>query len=76
MENINKLAAPMIEAWAFEVFSEIRDDFENKYKLINVEAQERLGMSDIILQFRKNEDVITGNIDVKATSNNIKNSGK
>ena len=76
LENINKLAAPLIEAWAFETFLEIRDESENKYRLINVEAQERLGMSDIILQFRKNKNVITGNIDVKATSNNIKNSGK
>ena len=76
LENINKLAATLIEAWAFETFLEIRDESENKYRLINVEAQERLGMSDIILQFRKNKNVITGNIDVKATSNNIKNSGK
>lgn len=76
LENINKFAAPLIEAWAFETFLEIRDESENKYRLINVEAQERLGMSDIILQFRKNKNVITGNIDVKATSNNIKNSGK
>lgn len=43
----------MIEAWATEVFSGIRDNLNNKYNLINVEAQERLGMSDIILQFKK-----------------------
>lgn len=51
LENINKIAGPMIEAWAGEVFSGIRDDMNNKYHLINVEAQERLGMADIILQF-------------------------
>ena len=76
LENINKIAGPMIEAWAGEVFSGIRDDSDNPYCLINVEAQERLGMADIILQFRKGNQVLTGNIDVKATANDIPNSGK
>lgn len=76
LENINKIAGPMIEAWAFEVFSGIRDEDDNAFGLINVEAQERLGMADIILQFRKQNDVITGNVDVKATANDIPNSGK
>lgn len=76
LENINKIAGPMIEAWAGEVFSGIRDDSNNMYHLINVEAQERLGMADIILQFRKGEMVLTGNVDVKATANDIPNSGK
>lgn len=71
LENINKIAGPMIEAWAGEVFSGIRDNMDNKYNLINVEAQERLGMADIILQFRKGGTVLTGNIDVKATANDI-----
>lgn len=76
LENINKIAGPMIEAWAGEVFSGIRDDMNNEYNLINVEAQERLGMSDIILQFRKGKNILTGNVDVKATANDIPNSGK
>lgn len=76
LENINKIAGPMIEAWAGEVFSGIRDDVNNTYNLINVEAQERLGMSDIILQFKKGDNVLTGNVDVKATANDIPNSGK
>lgn len=76
LENINKIAGPMIEAWAGEVFAGIRDNMDNKYNLINVEAQERLGMADIILQFRKNSKVLTGNVDVKATANDIPNSGK
>ena len=75
LENINKIAGPMIEASALEVFSAIRDDTENKYNLINVEAQERLGVADIVLQFRKNNQILTGNIDVKATANDIPNSG-
>jgi len=52
LENINKIAGPMIEAWAFEVFSGIRDGSDNNYSLINVEAQERLGMADITFQYR------------------------
>lgn len=40
LENINKIAGPMIEAWAGEVFSGIRDEKDNPYYLINVEAQE------------------------------------
>lgn len=76
LENINKIAGPMIEAWAGEVFSGIRDSRDNEYCLINVEAQERLGLSDIVLQFKKSGNVITGNIDVKATANDIPGSGK
>lgn len=76
LENINKIAGLMIEAWANEVFSGIRDNLENKFNLINVEAQERLGMADIILQFKKENGVITGNVDVKATSNDIPKSGR
>lgn len=66
----------MIEAWACEVFTGIRDDTDNLYNLVNVEAQERLGMADIILQFRKDKTVLTGNVDVKATADDIPNSGK
>lgn len=76
LENINKIAGPMIEAWAGEVFAGIRDDLNNEYDLINVEAQERLGMADIILQFRKGDRVLTGNVDVKATADDIPGSGK
>ena len=76
LKDINKIAGPLIEAWAYEVFAGIRDDDNNIYNLINAEAQERLGMSDIILQFRKGKSIITGNIDVKATADDIKGSGK
>lgn len=76
LENINKIAGPMIEAWAGEVFSGIRDIQNNKYNLIHVEAQERLGMADIILQFKRNDTVLTGSVDVKATANDIDNAGK
>ena len=76
LENINKIAGPMIEAWACEVFEGIRDESDNGYRLINVEAQERLGMADVILQFKKDNRVLTGNVDVKATANDILDSGK
>lgn len=79
MENVNKIAGPFVEAWAFEIFSEALEDENNTYNLINVEAGERLNMADVILQFkktRKRSSVVTGNVDVKATSNDIANSGK
>jgi hypothetical protein len=79
MENINKVAGPFVEAWAFEVFNDVLEDGDNKYNLINVEAGERLNMADIILQFkrnRKNQSSTTGYVDVKATSNDIEGSGK
>ena len=76
LENINKIAGPMIEAWAGEVFEGIRDTNDNIYSLINVETQHRLEIADIILQFKKENKVLTGSIDVKATSNDIPESGK
>ena len=79
MENVNKIAGPFIEAWALETFSEILEDENNEYQLVNVEAGERLNMADVILQFkrkRKRQSSITANVDVKATSKDIKNSGK
>jgi len=79
MENINKVAGPFIEAWAFEIFNNVLEDENNKYQLINVEAGERLNMADIILQFkrkRKNQSSVTGFVDVKATSKDIEGSGK
>jgi hypothetical protein len=79
MENINKIAGPFIEAWAIETFSNVLEDPNNMYSLINVEAQERLYKADIILQFkkeRKKEMGVTAEIDVKATAEDIVSSGK
>lgn len=79
MENINKIAGPFIEAWAFETFQDAFHDTHNPYSLINVEAKERLYRADLILQFqkkRKRESSITAEVDVKATSENITSSGK
>lgn len=79
MENINKIAGPFVEAWTGEVFSDVIEDEKNIYNLINVEIGNRLNFSDITLQFyrsRKNSSSVTSQIDVKATSKDIKNSGK
>jgi hypothetical protein len=79
MENVNKIAGPFVEAWAFEIFTECLEDENNKYQLVNVEAGERLNMADVILQFkktRKRSEIVTGSVDVKATSNDIAGSGK
>jgi hypothetical protein len=78
MENINKIAGPFVEAWAAEIFSEVASS-GNNWKLINVEAKERLSMADIVLQFKKERilgSTVTAAVDVKATAEDIKESGK
>lgn len=78
MENVNKIAGPFIEAWAYEIFDESNSK-DNKYDLINVEPCGRLHLADVILQFKRNSTKkigVTGNVDVKATSIDIKGSGK
>lgn len=79
MENVNKIAGPFVEAWAYEVFEDSLESPENKYHLLNVEAGERLNMADVILQFKKvnkRSESVTGHVDVKATSQDIQGSGK
>ena len=79
LENINKIAGPLVEAWAFETFENVFEDNLNRYQLIHVEAMPRLNMADIVLQFkrqRKTESAITVEIDVKSTSEDIDSSGK
>lgn len=76
MENINKLAGPLIEAWAFKIFSEQLG--KSQFQIVNIEAGERLNMTDIVLQVKRSEleQAIVGNIDVKSTSQDIPTSGK
>ncbi|AQQ10115.1 Type-2 restriction enzyme HpaI [Sedimentisphaera cyanobacteriorum] len=79
MENINKIGGPIVEAWAFETFYNISEDNGNKYNLINVEAQQRLHMADVVLQFKKeraSETGVTSEVDVKATSEDFQSSGR
>lgn len=80
LENINKVAGPFVEAWAVEQFEDVADNLANEYTLINVQAGKRLDPFDIILQFkRKNQirqEYASANVDVKATSEDITSSGK
>lgn len=79
MENVNKIAGPFVEAWAEELFESIADASGNKWDLIHVESCKRLEMADVILQFKhktQNGDIVSANVDVKATSENIDSSGK
>lgn len=79
MENINKIAGPFVEAWAYETFHGVMEDQNNRYHLINVEAQQRLHMADVILQFQKKRKVesgVTAEVDVKATSEDFESSGR
>lgn len=79
MENINKIAGPIVEAWAAELFECISQNNGNKWNLVHSEACPRLGMADIILQFKKTTtfgSVITANVDSKATAEDFENSGK
>lgn len=79
MENINKIAGPIVEAWAGELFENIAVDSRNQWNLIHTEACSRLGMADIILQFKKKTTfgtVVTANVDSKATAEDLEKSGK
>ncbi|WP_208630079.1 S1 domain-containing protein [Gluconacetobacter entanii] len=79
MENINKIAGPFVEAWAYEIFYNEKQRFDGKYSLINVETRPRLHMADVILQFKKKRIVgntVTAEVDVKATAEDIEGSGK
>jgi len=79
MENINKIAGPFMEAWAFKIFSIVMENSDNKYQLINIQAQQRLSKADVILQFRKERKVemgVTAEVDVKATAQVAVNSRK
>jgi len=79
LENINKVAGPFVEAWALEQFEIIADDKGNSYELINVEPGRRLDPFDIVLQFKRKTRkaaYVSANVDVKATAEDIKTSGR
>ena len=83
LDNINKLAAPLIESWAATVFGDIAQVSGNEFNLINVEVGvNRTDLADVILQFKRtdlnqpNPNYTTGNVDIKSTADTIKNSGK
>lgn len=79
MENINKIAGPIVEAWADELFENISNQNGNEWDLIHSEACSRLGMADIILQFKRKTSfgsVVTANVDSKTTAEDLEKSGK
>lgn len=79
MENINKIAGPFVEAWAGELFESIAQNDQNEWNLVHSETCPRLGMADIILQFKKKTtfgSVVTANVDSKATAEDLEKSGK
>ena len=79
MESINKIAGPIVEAWASELFESIAQKNGNEWNLIHSEACPRLGMADVILQFKKKTtfgSVVTANVDSKATAEDLEKSGK
>ena len=79
MENVNKIAGPFVEAWAGELFEHIADTPNNGWDLIHVESCRRLDMADVILQFRHSSsmgEMVSANVDVKATAEDFNNSGK
>ena len=79
MENVNKIAGPFVEAWARELFEHIADTPDNGWDLIHVESCRRLDMADVILQFRHRTamgEMVSANVDVKATAEDFNNSGK
>lgn len=77
LDNINKLAAPLIESWAAGIFKKVNNNKDNEYSLVNVEVgTRRTDLADIILQFHYKNNYSTTDIDVKSTVDTIKNSGK
>jgi hypothetical protein len=79
MENINKIAGPFVEAWAYETFYDAIQNPIGGFELINVEARARLDIADITLQFRRprgHQTGITVEVDTKATAEDIDSSGK
>lgn len=76
LENINKVAGPFVEAWALERFEAISDDPKNPYELVHVEAGARLDPHDVVLQFKRKDHYVSSSVDVKATAEDIPNSGK
>lgn len=76
MENIHRIAAPIVEAWAIELFEDHLDSPE--YQLIGVEGSiRRTDLVDVVLSFkRKHQPGFSAQVDVKSTAEDIKTSGK
>ncbi|MCW5934448.1 MAG: restriction endonuclease [Fimbriimonadia bacterium] len=79
LENINKIAGPIIEAWVLEQFEETVSNSPSNYQVVHVQSGKRLDFFDLIVQFKRKNDSespINANIDVKTTSEDIRTAGK
>lgn len=73
IENINKIAGPLIEAWVTEAFEDYSETDPNFVKL---ESQTRLDLADLVLRFKIEDQLIDCSLDVKSSSLNINKSGR
>ena len=72
-ENVNKVAGPFIEAWAYEVFNDYVDAISDE-NIAKVEPGSRLNLADIIMHICNVDPSVKNTeiqIDVKATSYDI-----
>ncbi len=72
IENINKIAGPILEEWVCTVF----ESKKKQYDLLQVKPQKKTALSDVDLKFNIGKKEIKIKIDVKATCEEIKGSGK
>lgn len=78
MENVNKVAGPFIEAWAYEIFIDYLKEHNDQH-ITKADPGSRLNLADIIMHISNVDQSVSNTevqIDVKATSYDIKGSGK
>lgn len=76
MDNIHRIAAPIVEQWAIETFEDSLN--VEGYDFVGVElTPSRTSLVDLVLSFKpENSDGFPAGVDVKGTSMDIPNSGK
>lgn len=76
MDNIHRIAAPIVEQWAIETFEDAIGI--EGYNFIGLELTgNRTSLVDLVLSFKSDETVgFPVGVDVKGTSMDIQNSGK
>ena len=78
MENVNKVAGPFVEAWAYEIFNDYLQSNKDE-NITKVDSGTRLNIADIIMHIANVDNNVLNTkvqIDVKATSYDILGSGK
>lgn len=76
MDNIHRIAAPIVEQWAIETFEDSLN--VEGYDFVGVElTPSRTSLVDLVLSFKPDNGVgFPAGVDVKGTSMDIPNSGK